>query len=74
MKPSKLQIASAFLKFLANNPLAKLIKTDDTLRVTEDGKLSVNTTEDVTEGNSLPVTSNAVTKEIGTLDAALEDI
>lgn len=74
MKPSKLQIASAFLKYLANKPLAKLIKIDDTLRVTSDGKLGVNTTEDVTEGNSLPVTSNSVMKEIGTIDAALEDI
>ena len=73
MKPPIHQIAAAFKKYFSRNPLAKMLKLDRTLKVSEDGTLGLNTTEDVTEGNPLPVTSNAVHKTIGSTDELLEE-
>ena len=74
MRPSMLQIAAAFKKYLKTNPLAKRLKINKTLKVTEDGKLGVNTTEDIQEGNSLPVTADAVHETVGKVNEALEEI
>lgn len=67
----------AFEEYFSDNPntLAKSIPTDDTLKVTEDGKLSVNTTNEIIqEDNTLPVTAGAVYKQIGNINALLETI
>ena len=74
MKPSVQQIALAFKTYLKKYPLAKQLKTDDTLTVSDDGTLGVNTTEDMTAGNMLPATANAVYGTIGLIDSALEDL
>lgn len=70
-------LEKAFEEYFSDNPttLAKSIPTDDTLKVTADGKLAVNTTgEIVREDNTLPVTAGAVYKTIGNINALLETI
>ena len=42
--------------------------------VVEDGVLSVKTTDDIEEGNMLPVSSNAVYKSLGNIETKLESI
>ena len=42
--------------------------------VVEDGVLSVKTTDDIEEGNMLPVSSNAVYKSLGNIENKLESI
>ena len=66
----------AFEEYFSDNPagLAKVIPTDSSLKVTEDGKLAVNTTNEVSKDNTLPVTSAAVHTQIGNIDALLETI
>ena len=68
MKPSSQQIEVAFKSYLSQNPLAKQIKTDDTLLVTDDGKLGVNTAKFVQPDNKYPVTADAVHTRIGTIN------
>lgn len=74
MKPSTQQIAAAFQIYLKKNPLAKRLKTDDTLKISEDGTLRVNVTENVIAGNALPASSNATYGTIGVIDEFLEDL
>lgn len=49
------------------------IAIDDTLKLT-DGVLGVNTTDEVQEDNTRPITSAAVYTEVGNIDAILESI
>ncbi len=48
--------------------------TDETLTLSDDGVLSVNTAKDVEKDNTLPVTSAAVYAEVGNINALLETI
>lgn len=48
--------------------------TDETLSLSDDGILSVNTADDVEQDNTLPVTSAAVYVEVGNINALLETI
>lgn len=48
--------------------------TDETLTLSDDGILSVNTADDVEQDNTLPVTSAAVFAEVGNINALLETI
>ena len=48
--------------------------TDETLSLSEDGVLSVNTADDVEQDNTLPVTSAAVFAEVGNINALLGTI
>lgn len=66
----------AFEDYFSENPnsLVKNIPTDDSLKVTADGKLGVNTTTEVSKDNTLPVTAGAVHLQIGNINALLETI
>ena len=48
--------------------------TDETLSLSDDGILSVNTADDVEQDNTLPVTSAAVYVEVGNINALLGTI
>lgn len=73
LKPESLD--DAFEKFFEDNPelLAEKLPKDSTLKVV-DGKLCVNTTTDVTENNTLPVTAGAVYQQVGNINTLLETI
>ena len=47
---------------------------DDTLNLSPEGRLSVNTANDAQQDNTLPITSAAVYTEIGNIDALLATI
>ena len=47
---------------------------DDTLNLSPEGRLSVNTANDAQQDNTLPITSAAVFSEIGNIDALLATI
>ena len=47
---------------------------DDTLNLSQEGKLSVNTAKDAEQDNTLPITSAAVYTELGNIDALLATI
>lgn len=68
------EIEEAFMEYLAENPLEKNLQIDETLKINKDGKLGVNTTEDIRSGNALPVTANAVHEQVEIIDTALEEI
>lgn len=70
------QLKAAIEDFFSDNPttLAKSIPTDDSLKVTAEGKLAVNSTSEVSQDNTLPVTAGAVYKQIGNINALLETI
>lgn len=68
------EIEEAFLDYIKENPLETQLNIDETLKITDDGKLGVNTTEDVSKGNNLPITANAVHDTVEIIDTALEDI
>lgn len=72
--PEKLD--EAFEKYFSDNPtvLAKNIPTNETLTVTSDGKLSVNTTTEVSQNNTLPITAGAVFTQVGNINSLLETI
>lgn len=74
MKPSMKQIAEAFKSYFSRHPLAKMLKINNTLKLTDDGKLGVNITDEVTEGNNLPVTARAVREKVDAIDSILDDI
>lgn len=59
---------------LEETPLEKRIKTNDTLKVTDDGELAVNTADVVEADNTRPVTAAAVQVQIGNINALLETI
>ena len=47
---------------------------DDTLNLSQEGRLSVNTAKDAEQDNTLPITSAAVYTELGNIDALLATI
>lgn len=61
-------------EYFEKKPLEKQIKTNETLTVTDDGKLAVNTSTSVSQDNTLPITSAAVHTEVGNINALLETI
>lgn len=68
------QLAYALDKYLEENPIDEVkVETDDTLKYV-DGKLGVNTTNEVAEDNTLPITSAAIHKEIGNINVLLGTI
>ena len=69
------QIAAAVEKYLKENPPGGGVdfETDDTLKL-EDGILSVNTTNDMEQDNTLPITSAGVFATVGNIDALLKTI
>ena len=59
---------------LDGETLAKKIKTNESLKVTAEGALAVNVTDDVSKDNTLPVTSATVYTQIGNINSLLETI
>lgn len=72
--PEKME--EALEKYFSEKPtvLAKSLPTNETLTVTADGKLAVNTTTEVSQDNTLPVTAGAVHTQIGNINSLLETI
>lgn len=68
-------IANAVDKYLKENPPSGGVdfKTDTTLKL-EDGILSVNTTNDMEQDNTLPITSAGVFATVGNIEALLKTI
>lgn len=75
-KTTEESLEKAFEKYFSDNPsiLAEKIPINETLKVTEDGKLAVNTTDEVSQDNTQPVTSGAVYKQVGDINSLLETI
>lgn len=69
------QIATAVEKYLDENPIDTGVQfeTDDTLKL-ENGVLSVNTTNDMEQDNTLPMTSAGVYAAVGNIEAILKTI
>lgn len=63
------QIATAVEKYLDENPT----KTDNTL-ILKDGVLSVNTTDQMEQDNTLPITSAGVYATVGNIEVLLKTI
>lgn len=70
------QVQEAVNEYLEENPIDTGVNftTDETLSLSDDGILSVNTADDVEQDNTLPVTSAAVYVEVGNINALLETI
>lgn len=64
------QIETAVNKYLEENPIFEI---DDTLNF-ENGVLSVNTTDNVAENNTLPITAAAVHSTVGNIEILLSTI
>lgn len=67
--PSDERIAAAVDKWMSENPGG--IQTDGTLKVGADGRLGVNTTNEVEEDNTQPVTSAGVYTVVGNIESLL---
>lgn len=69
------QIATAVEKYLAEHPIDPGVQfeTDETL-VLENGILSVNTTNDMEQDNTLPITSAGVFATVGNIEVLLKTI
>ena len=69
------QIAQAVADYLTENPIDTGVQfeTDHTL-ILEDGILSVNTTNDMEQDNTLPITSAGVYATVGNIEALLKTI
>lgn len=69
------QIEKAVNKYLDENPISPGVKfeTDNTL-VLKDGILSVNTTNQMDQDNTLPITSAGVFATVGNIEALLKTI
>lgn len=69
------QIANAVEKYLEENPIDTGVqfKTDNTL-ILKDGVLSVNTTDQMEQDNTLPMTSAGVYAAVGNIEALLKTI
>lgn len=69
------QVAASVEKYLKDNPIDTGVqfKTDATLKL-EDGILSVNTTNDMEQDNTLPITSAGVFATVGNIEALLKTI
>lgn len=72
---SETEIAEAVEKYLDENPIETGVKfeTDGTL-ILQDGVLSVNTTNDMEQDNTLPITSAGVFATVGNIEALLKTI
>jgi hypothetical protein len=72
---SEEQIEVAVKKYLDENPIDTGVdfETDATLKL-ENGILSVNTTNDMEEDNTLPITSAGVFATVGNIEALLKTI
>ena len=72
---SEEQIASAVEKYLDEHPVDSGVdfETDRTLKL-ENGILSVNTTNDMEQDNTLPITSAGVFATVGNIEALLKTI
>lgn len=72
---SEEQIAAAVEKYLEENPIDSGVdfETDDTLKL-ENGILSVNTTMEMEQDNTLPITSAGVYATVGNIEALLKTI
>ena len=69
------QIAAAVAKYLEENPPSTGVsfETDDTLTL-KDGVLSINTTDQMEQDNTLPITSAGVYATVGNIEALLKTI
>ena len=69
------QITTAVEKYLKENPIDTGVdfETDNTLKL-ENGILSVNTTNDMEQDNTLPITSAGVFATVGNIEALLKTI
>ena len=69
------QIATAVEKYLEENPFDPGVQfeTDDTL-ILKDGILSVHTTNDMEQDNTLPITSAGVFATVGNIEVLLKTI
>lgn len=69
------QIATAVEKYLDENPVNAGVQfeTDTTLTL-KDGILSVNTTNEMEQDNTLPITSAGVFAQVGNIEAILKTI
>jgi hypothetical protein len=69
------QIANAVEKYLDENPVVGGVQfeTDATLKL-ENGVLSVNTTDQMEQDNTLPMTSAGVYATVGNIEALLKTI
>lgn len=65
-------INTAVNLYMADNPIE--IQTDNTLTYSENGILSVNTTNDMEKDNTLPITSAGVYVTVGNIEALLKTI
>ena len=72
---SEKQIATAVEKYLEENPVDSGVdfKTETTLKL-ENGILSVNTTNDIEQDNTLPITSAGVFTTVGNIEVLLKTI
>lgn len=72
---SEEQIGAAVEKYLEDHPIEGgiIFETDDTLRL-ENGILSVNTTDQMEQDNTLPITSAGVYTTVGNIEALLKTI
>jgi hypothetical protein len=69
-------VANAINKYMELNPIDinDLLTTDKTLTLSNDGRLSVNTTNDMEQDNTLPITSAGVFVTVGNIEALLKTI
>lgn len=69
-------ISKAVYEYLQENPVEGGINftTDNTLIMSEDGVLSVNTTDRMEQDNTLPITSAGVYTTVGNIEALLKTI
>lgn len=70
---SEEQIAKAVERYLDENPAGVNFETDNTLTL-KDGILSVNTTDQMEQDNTLPITSAGVYATVGNIEALLKTI
>ena len=68
-------VANAVTKYMQENPIdiEDLVSTDETL-ILSNGVLSVNTTYDMEQDNTLPITSAGVYATVGNIEALLKTI
>lgn len=69
-------VSNAINKYMDLNPIDinDLLTTDKTLTLSNDGVLSVNTTNDMEQDNTLPITSAGVFVTVGNIEALLKTI
>lgn len=69
-------VSNAVKDYLNENPVRinDILTTDETLTLTADGTLSVNTTDDMEKDNTLPITSAGVYVTVGNIETLLKTI